>query len=228
MTPSEVFARVSNVLQDESFVRWPQEERLRYLNDGRREMAVLRPDIYATTETLTLVAGTKQVLPLHGFQFFDAIRNIAADGSPCAAVRVVEREVLDATRPNWHNDPAGPVRHFVFDERTPRIFFVYPPVAAGQKLEISHAVEPAELLLANITTDQLSQESVYAGLLADYIIHRAYMKDAEYAGNGALAQQHYQRFLTGLGVGGKRAFTTSPNAGNLGGLPSRVGAAEGG
>lgn len=94
------------------------------------------------------------------------------------------------------------------------------------KPEISHAVEPAELLLANITTDQLSQER-YAGLLADYI-HRAYMKDAEYAGNGALAQQHYQRFLTGLGVGGKRA-TTSPNAGNLGGLPSRAnGAAEGG
>ena len=99
MTPSEIFARADDVLQDTSFVRWPQAERLRYLNDGRREMAVIRPDIYATTDVVTLVAGTKQALPAGRSRLFDVVRNINSDSSPGPAVRIVEREVLDSFRP---------------------------------------------------------------------------------------------------------------------------------
>lgn len=227
MTPLDIFASANDVLQDASYVRWPQDERLRYLNDGRRAIAVVRPDLYASIETVTLVAGARQPLPEAGFQFLDAIRNINADGSPGAAVRVIERENLDAMRPNWPSDAPGPIKHFMIDERTPDVFYVYPPAAAGQKLEISYAENPPPILLADVSTAQLTREKVYAGLLADYVIHRAYLKDAEYAGNGALSQQHYQLFLNGLGVGGKRRLTTSPNTANMGGVPSRVGSAEG-
>ena len=223
MTPLEVFASANDVLQDTSFTRWPQEERLRYLNDGRRAIAVVRPDLFSTIETVTLVAGPRQSLPAGGFQFFDAIRNVNSDGSPGSAVRVIEREVLDAAKPGWHSDAAGQIKHFMIDERTPNVYYVYPPAAAGQKLDISFAANPTPILLADISTAQLTQESVYAGLLADYVIHRAYLKDAEYAGNGALSQQHYQLFMAGLGVGGKRLLTTSPNAANMGGVPSRIG-----
>ena len=228
MTPLEIFARADDVLQDPSFVRWPQAERLRHLNDGRREMAVIRPDIYAKSETVTLVAGTKQELPANVVRFFDASRNINADNSPGSAVRVIEREVLDAFRPSWHSDAAGPAKHFMFDERSPRVFYVYPQAQAGQKLEVSYSLEPADLLIANVGTDQLSQEGALANLLADYVIHRCYLKDAEYAGNAALSQQHYQLFAAGLGVSAKRAYTTSPNTGNQGGVPSRAAAVEGG
>jgi hypothetical protein len=227
MTPLEIFASADDVLQDASYVRWPQAERLRHLNDGRRAMAVVRPDLYARVETVTLVAGTKQTLPANGFRFFDATRNINTDNTPGAAVRVIEREALDALRPNWHADAAGPIKHFMLDERTPNVFYVYPQAAANQKLEISYAENPAVLLIANVSTDQLTQEGVYAGLLADYVIHRAYLKDSEFAGNAALSQQHYQLFMAGLTLGGKRGLTTSPNMANVGGVPSRVAAAEG-
>ena len=86
MTPSEIFARADDVLQDTSFVRWPQAERLRYLNDGRREMAVIRPDIYATTDVVTLVAGTKQALPAGRSRLFDVVRNINSDTNGFASV----------------------------------------------------------------------------------------------------------------------------------------------
>lgn len=227
MTPSEIFARAGDTLQDTAFVRWPEAERLRYLNDGRREMAVIRPDIYAAVETLTLVAGTQQALPAGRSRLFDVIRNINTNNSPGRAVQVTEREVLDAFRPDWRSETAGPTIHFCYDERTPKVFHVYPPAAVGQKLEASVSVEPADLLLATIESDQLTQEGVHAPLLAHYVIHRAYLKDAEFAGNAALSQQHYQLFLNGLGVSMKRAFSTSPNTANLGGLPSRIAAAEG-
>lgn len=223
MTPLEVFASANDVLQDTSFTRWPQDERLRYLNDGRRAIAVVRPDLFATIETVTLVAGARQSLPEAGFQFFDAIRNINSDGSPGSAVRIIEREALDAFRPGWHSEAPGSIKNFMIDERTPDVYYVYPPAAAGQKLEISYALNPTPVQLSEVSTFQLTREKVYAGLLADYIIHRAYLKDAEYAGNGALSQQHYQLFMAGLGVGGKRLLTTSPNAANMGGVPSRIG-----
>ena len=227
MTPSEIFARADDVLQDTSFVRWPQAERLRYLNDGRREMAVIRPDVYAAIEVATLAAGTKQTLPAGRSKLFDAVRNINADNSPGSAVRLVEREVLDAFRPGWHAEPSGPTIHYTYDERTPKIFHVYPQAAAGQKLELSVSVDPDDLLIGGIGTDQLTQEGVLAPLLAHYVIHRAYLKDAEFAGNAALSQQHYQLFLNGLGVSMKRAFSSSPNTANQGGVPSRIAAAEG-
>ena len=227
MTPSEIFARADDVLQDTSFVRWPQAERLRYLNDGRREMAVIRPDIYATTDVVTLVAGTKQALPAGRSRLFDVVRNINSDSSPGPAVRIVEREVLDSFRPGWHSETPAATIHFCYDERLPKVFHVYPPASAGQKLEVAVAVDPDDLLIANIESDQLTQEGVHAPLLAHYVIHRAYLKDAEFAGNAALSQQHYQLFLNGLGVSMKRAFSTSPNTANLGGLPSRIAAAEG-
>lgn len=225
MTPADIFARVDDALQDSAGVRWPQSERLRYLNDGRREMAILRPDIYAQTLTFTLTSGTKQSIPASCSKLFDVQRNIGADGAPGGAVSVVERGVMDAFRPGWHAEPpATSIKNFMFDERAPRSFWVYPPAVAGVRVEASASVEPADVGLMDV----LAQEGVLAQALFYYVMYRALMKDAEYAGNAALAAQHYQAFMTSLGISAKRTFSTSPNTANQGGVPSKVAAAEGG
>ena len=225
MTPADIFARVDDALQDSAGVRWPQSERLRYLNDGRREMAILRPDIYAQTLTLTLVSGTRQAIPPNCTKLFDVQRNSGVDGAPGAAIGIIERDVLDAFRPGWHEEPpAAVIRNFMFDERTPRVFWVYPPASAGTRVETSVSIEPSDVGLS----DMLTQEGVLAQALVYYVLYRALMKDAEYAGNAALATQNYQAFMTSLGISAKRTFSTSPNTANQGGVPSKVAAAEGG
>lgn len=225
MTPADIFIRVDDALQDAGGVRWSQAERLRYLNDGRREMAILRPDIYAQTVALSLVAGSRQAVPPGCIKLFDVQRNLLADGSPGRAIAVAEREVMDAFIPGWHSAPPAPsIRNFMFDERMPKVFWVFPPAAAGQKVELSMSAEPLDVGL----NDDLTQEGAHAVLLVYYVIYRALIKDAEYAGNAALATQSYQSFMSGLGVSAKRAFSTSPNTANQGGVPSRVAAAEGG
>ena len=223
LTPNDVLVRASDIMQDTTHVRWPMEELLRYLNDGRREVAIVRPDLYAKIQVITLLLGTKQDIPSDGARFMDAIRNVNPIGNTAGrAVRIVEREVLDAQRPDWHNETPGEVKHFMFDERTPKVFYVYPPAAAGNKLEIAYSQTPQEILLANISTDQMTAEDIYTGALVDYVCYRAFSKDAEYAGNAARAQSHYQQFMNALGIGVRASFAASPNVSNVGGVPPRA------
>ena len=219
LTAANIITRAQDLIQDTTGVRWPEAELLRYLNDGRREICIVRPDLYAVNEVQTLVAGTRQSIPNDGARFLDGIRNINADNSPARAVRVVEREVLDAQLPDWHAAAPGTIKHFMFDERTPRVYYVYPPAANGQKLEIAYAKNPVEI---TNTSTELTNEDVYAGALTDYVCYRAYSKDAEYAGNGQRAAAHYAQFQGILGVGGSLNNVVSPNTANVGGMVPRA------
>jgi len=221
LTAANVITRAQDLIQDTTGVRWPEAELLRYLNDGRREVCIMRPDLYASNTVHAMVAGTKQSIPADGNRFLDAVRNINADDSPARAVRIVEREVLDAQLPDWHASTPGAIRHFMFDERSPRIFYVYPPATSGQKLEIAYASNPVEI---TNTSTELVNEDVYAGALTDYLCYRAYSKDAEYAGNFERAAAHYTQFRGLLGVGGSLNMSVSPNTSNVGGQLPRAAA----
>lgn len=221
LTAADVITRAQDLIQDTTGVRWPEPELLRYLNDGRREVCIVRPDLYATNSVQVLAAGTKQTIPADGSRFLDAVRNINSDDSPARAVRVVEREVLDAQIPDWHSATAGTIKHFMFDERTPRTFYVYPPAASGQKLEIAYARNPTEI---SDTSVELSDEGVYAVSLTDYLCYRAYSKDTEYAGNVERAAAHYAQFRGVLGAGQSLNMAVSPNTSNVGGQLPRTAA----
>ena len=225
LTAQAAITRADDIIQDQTNVRWPVPELLRWFNDGRREVAIVRPDIYAVTVTADLVAGTKQSLPADGCRFIDAVRNMPG-GAAGRAVRIVEREVLDAQMPDWHTlTPSAEIRHFMFDERAPRTFYVYPPAAPGTKLEIVYAQAPTEFTAA---TDVLSaDEELYMGAFVDYICFRAFSKDSEYAGNAQRAAGHYQQFANALGIGARTGAITSPNTANVGGMPPRAAVAAG-
>lgn len=219
LTAANVITRAQDLLQDATGVRWPEAELLRYLNDGRREICVFRPDLYAISYVMSLVAGTKQAVPADGSRFMDALRNINADNSPGRAVRLVEREILDAQNPNWHSATAGATRHFMFDERAPKLFYVYPPAVNGQKLEISYAQQPADI---TNTATELTNEDVYVHGLVDYILYRAFSKDGEFAGNAERGALHYRQFVTLITTGSTVTSVVSPNTFNDGGKPPRT------
>lgn len=219
LTAANIITRASDIIQDQTNVRWPEAELLRYLNDGRREIAIVRPDLYSVTESVSLTTGSKQSLPSNGSRFLDAVRNMAND-TPGRAVRIVEREILDAQRPDWHTQSASTtIQHFMFDERAPRTYYVFPPAATGAKLEIVYSQTPTEI---TSTSTELTNEDIYAGALLDYVCYRAFSKDAEYAGNAQRAALHYQQFANSLGIGGKVSVITSPNTADIGGAVPRM------
>jgi hypothetical protein len=68
-------------------------------------------------------------------------------------------------------------------------------------------------------------DDVYATTLINYILYRAYSKDAEYAANGALATAYYGQFMALLGAKVAAEQVTAP-AQALGGFNPNVPATQ--
>lgn len=228
LTPNNLFDRVRDLIQDVSKVRWSDTELTNYLNDGRRDLAVARPDLFSETVDLTLVVGTKQAVPSDGTRFVDAIRNVSDAGAIGRSVRIIEREVLDAQAPDWHAEPtARVIKHFMYDEREPKTFYVYPPAIAGNKLTIVYTKAPVDITSGDLDSALvLSKEDIFASALVDYIVYRCLSKDAEFAANAQRAVMHYQAFANVVGLGNKKRFTYSPNINNMGGAVPRAATPE--
>lgn len=182
--------RVSLLLQDVTNIRWPQDELLKFVSDGQREIALLKPDVCISISSLPLVSGTRQSIPSNGVSLIEITRNI-----PGNAIRVVSREILDAQIPNWHGaSPTAAVVHYTFNPSNQKGFFVYPPNNGSGVVEIVYNVSPAELTLGST----LQIDEVWLPSIVNYALYRAYSKDAEYAQNANLAVAYYQAFVASL------------------------------
>lgn len=217
VTVQSVIDRAQTVLQDTTGVRWPViAELVLWINDAQREIALLKPDASASNATVTLATGTKQDIPSGGNRLLKVVRNMSAasSGTGKRAVRLVDREVLDAQTPDWHDptvtgDAAHTtiVKHYIYDESNPRNFYVYPGVAGSSYVEIIYSSNPA-------TVDQnanLSIPDIFANAVMNYVLYMAYMKDAEYAGNAQRASSHFQIFTTSVTGKGQIDAITNPN-----------------
>lgn len=204
ITAQSIIRRVVETLQDSTSVRWPVQELVRYLNDGQREVALHRPDALRLNAAVALVAGSRQSLPVNGAKLIEVVRNT---GGNKRAVRQVNREILDAQSPGWHNlGGATEVLHFMYDPRDPTTFYVYPPAASGASVDMVYSAmptdvtEPADGALYTAVAGNISVPDIYGNVLQDYVLYRAYNKDSEYAGNAARSQGHYSQFASALGI----------------------------
>jgi hypothetical protein len=212
-----VIDRVQTTLQDTTGVRWPVVgELVLWINDAQREIALLKPDASAKNTTITLASGTKQDIPSDGNRLLRAVRNMSAasGGTGKRSVRLVQREVLDAQTPDWH-DPlvsgdaahTNIVKHYVYDEQNPRNFYVYPGISGDAYLEIIYSANPSTVAQG----DNLDIPDIYANAVMNYVLYMAYMKDADYAGNNQRAASHFQIFTTSITGKGQVDALTTPN-----------------
>lgn len=210
-----VIRRVVDTLQDPTAVRWPTGELVRYLNDGQREIVLYRPDAMVTDATVALEVGTRQSIPAAGAKLIEIVRNTGGDKR---AVRLVNREILDAQVPGWHGmNGSTQILHYIYDPRDPKVFYVYPPAASGASLELVYSLLPTDVSvpadgeLYSAVAGNISVPDIYANTLQDYILYRAYSKDSEYAGNAARATAHYAAFANALGIEIKATVAVGPN-----------------
>lgn len=215
ISAQSIIRRVVETLQDNTSIRWPVSELVRYLNDAQREIILYRPDAVVINAAVPLVAGSRQSLPAGGTKLVEVVRNSAGSKR---AVRMTNREILDAQLYGWHSHPgATEVLHYMYDPREARTFYVYPPAAAGASVDVTYAampvdiVEPAEGALYTAVTGNLGLPDIYGNTVQDYILYRAYTKDSEYAGNAARAQAHYAAFANALGIEIKGTIAIAPN-----------------
>lgn len=213
ITVKTLLDRAIVAAQDAEHVHWSRADWVSYLNDGQREIGVHRPDALGKTAVVPCVEGARQSLPADGVKLIEVRRN--ASEFSARAVRLCSREMLDAQAPHWQGSrPAREIVHFLYDPREPRTFWVWPPALPETKLELYYSARPVEVAETTADTALLSVEERYAGALLDYMLYRAYAKDAEGAGNAARAQAHFVAFTTALGVDATATAAVMPNTHN--------------
>jgi len=211
ITAQSIIHRATDLLQDQTSVRWPANELVRWLNDAQRAIVKVRPDAMNTTATMTLVAGSRQDLDNASLtpppaKLIEITRNMAATSTK-GAVRLVPRQILDAQTPGWHNlSGSVNILHYVFDPRDPKTFYVYPPATTSAQLEVMYSayptdiVEPADGALHTAVVGNISLPDIYADDVLNYVMARSYLKDSEYAGNSERAAGYLAMITASLGA----------------------------
>ena len=217
---TEVIDRVESVLQDNN-VRWPRTELQHWLNEAYVSIVLLRPDANAVTGTFTCAAGSRQELTA---QFSDALsllditRNLATSSNK-KVIRVVARSVLDDQKPTWHTETGTVnIQHYVYNPKHPKEFYVYPPATTSAELEIiyvdspgRHTLTSAQLDPTSATVDVIKLDDIYLSPITDWILYRAYSKDAEFGANEARAAASYQAFTAAIGTKSQVDAAAAPN-----------------
>jgi hypothetical protein len=215
----EIIGRVELILQD-SNVRWPRLELQSWINEAYLASVLLRPDANAKTGTFTCAAGSRQVLTAQfssGLQILDITRNLAASSTK-KVVRLVQRSVLDDQKPTWHTETSTVnVQHYMYDPRQPKEFFVYPPATTSAQLEIvyvdipgAHALSESALDPAGSDTTVMLLDDIYMTPVIDWVLYRAYSKDAEIGANEQRAAAAYQTFNAAMGAKSQTDSAVSP------------------
>lgn len=180
---------------------WQDTYLLGWLNSGLKEIVLLKPNALIITAPVKCVEGTKQTLPTGGLMLVDVSRNMGPSGTtPGRVVTPLSRQSLDSSNPDWHTTaPAVSTKHFVYDVRYPKIFYVYPPqpVSGQGYLELTYGAAPVSL---TAVTDTIELDAVYENVLVDYVAYRAFGRDSTDAESTKASQAHYAAFVAALGA----------------------------
>ena len=181
-------------LNDSEKIAWSETLLMSALNQALAILTLVRPDATAKVHEFSCVAGTRQNLPADGLRLLKVVRNLTAGGAIGRAVRLVNISDLDSIAPNWHAEtPKDTVKEYMFDERSPKWFYVYPPAQASVKLEIEYSAQPTEI---TDLSQPLPVDMVYMQPLQEFILYKLL------SGEGGQGQgmQHYNTGMSLLGA----------------------------
>jgi len=202
VTGQNITDKASILLLDIGGVRWPAAtELLGWVNSGMKEVVLQKPNALTLTSSIPMVAGTKQTIPSTSISLLELVRNMGADGlTPGAAIGIIDRNLLDTMNPYWHTStPATETTNFCYDLRDLKTFYCLPPQPVGtvQKVEAVMSINPVTL---TALSQVISLDDIYETVLIDYVLYRAFSKDAEHAANMQRADYYHKAFLSALGV----------------------------
>ena len=209
MKVSDITNRVGRLLSDPTHVRWSVDELIDYVNDAQKQIVLLVPDANSRTDAFSITPNqSRQTLPTspEAIRLLRITRNLP-DGR---VVYPTLRSAIDAEIPTWHSATGNAVEHYIYDPNADRkTFYIYPRMTqGGHQVEIVYSSIPVQVTsLAN----DLALSDQYINPVVDWVLYRAWAKDAEYAGNAGLAQRHEASFYQQLGVKDQVADQVNPN-----------------
>lgn len=213
MIASEILTPAARQLFDPSHVRWNLNELIGYLNEGQVQICKRALDGLVVVSTLALVQGVDQNCPADSLRLVEVVRN-APSGK---AVRLIAEEDLSLYCPDWPGLTASnTVLHYLYEEQNPNRFQVYPPAGPASSVVLRYVPLPQPVVAVG---DTISVGAVYAAPLLDWVLYRAFSKDADLGAMVERAQAHYAAFKEGVGERVEADTLSSPNSNKVGGRP---------
>lgn len=206
----DLIDKAEEILQDTTNVKWSQQSLLNYLNDAQREIVLVRPDANPVNAAFTLAQSAKQTLPSAALRLLSLYKN---KNPQTKTIQNIQKKVLDDTVVDWYGTSSLFVEYYVYDERDPKNFYVYPhPSAAGHEVELVYSSAPTNVTIADFstTTTVISLDDIYANAILDYMLYRAYQKDTESASDINKSTAYLQSFRNSLGVKSQADAASTP------------------
>lgn len=193
---------IAQDLTDPSYRIWSKENLTEYLNSAVLLISEFRPDTTSDIINLTLVPGTKQLLPEEARRLLDIVRNMGSDGStPGKPIWSIDEPTLNTFRPKWHSEAGKTVvKNFVYDERTPSVFYTYPPVHATTTVIVEAKVQKNPDKVVDVDNDPIPLNDAYVTAIKQWMLYRAYSKETDSMDSRTLAKEHYQAFADIMGI----------------------------
>jgi hypothetical protein len=133
-----------------------------------------------------------------------------------SGISLTQMEDLYAWNPDWPQTSASnTIEHFMYDERTPGVVFVYPPASTAAYVEILYVADPTDCAT---TSDTISLQDQYGNALLYYVLARAFARDPQQTERASEYEALFERSLQIK----KPEELTSPNLWNQGGQPPKT------
>lgn len=217
MYARDIIDRAERILHDEENVRWTTDELIDYINDAEEQIVEVKPTANTLTANIQLAAGTPhQNIPVVATKMHRLVRNMGPNGDqPGRAIILTSRAVLDSMDIDWPRRSGTEIEHWVYDPNADRdVFWVTPYPVQSIRVE---AVYVGKLLKAQQASDGLNLGDQYINQVLDWVLYRAFSKDADYGSSSQRAQQHLQSFSQALGIKMQTMQRTDPNITRRGG-----------
>ena len=208
-TAGYVLDRAIQLLNDPQSETWSRARLLTYLNSAQREVSNVRPEAYVRTVPVELVAGSRQALPSDAKYLIDVVCNLDGEDHGLACT-LAKREDCDRSESGWRkmDRSSAVVENYMYDERAPRLFDVYPPSdGESRELLIEYAGVPQDVPDES-TEIALSDE--YIDPMVYWICRMAYSEETESPEYKANAEYYRAMFLESLGVQDQRLMMGEP------------------
>jgi hypothetical protein len=188
-------------VQDLTYARWSKDTWLEFLNAAQLTVLTYRPDAFCGRSTETLVEGYKQIASTGVRKVMDVICNV--DGP---AITKFDKKQMDLFDPNWvMGTRKSIIKHFDWNSDEPKTYYVYPPAAAGTKVEISASLYPPVCVLAGVCS--LPDEFFEA--LKFYLLYLAYLQESPDF-DMSKANSFFNVFLSTIGAEKQARVSGSP------------------
>lgn len=209
---SALIARMRRTLLDPSpGTNWDDDDLLDALNEAQRRIALVKPEVFPVRTTLSLAAGTKQVLADGDIALLDIYENVVS------GMRIrgpVQRGLLDeSARGHPAATPEVDVDNFTIDTRNPTTFDVYPPNNGTGQIRLLVGRTPAPIAAVG---NPIVLADIYEGPMRFFALAECYSENTKRQ-DMTKAELYEGRALKALGMRSQGQVNVAPRVGKQGG-----------